>query len=171
MKEKDNVDDGIGVPDLQLSLFLLAAWVIIFIVNIKGIKSSGKVSYFLAIFPYCVLFTLLVKASMLEGALEGIKYFIKPNFSKLLDPMVSYKSHIVKTKGWITYRIFSAIKFNFLLNIFLKKFLKKILQQKNFCKLSSPCTHLKILGLVLCNNSTFLQYFDWSWKHRLLRFL
>jgi solute carrier family 6 amino acid transporter-like protein 5/7/9/14 len=88
MKEKDSVEDGIGVPDLQLALFLFASWIVIFIVNIKGIKSSGKVSYFLALFPYCVLITLLVKASMLEGALNGIKYFIKPDFSKLLEPQV-----------------------------------------------------------------------------------
>lgn len=89
MKEKENIEDGIGAPDLQLSLFLFASWIVIFIVNIKGIKSSGKVAYFLAIFPYTVLFVLLVKASMLEGALDGIKYFIKPDFSRLLEPQVS----------------------------------------------------------------------------------
>ena len=55
----------------------------------KGVKSSGKVSYFLALFPYAVLITLLIRALTLEGAWNGIKFFITPDFSKLLKPQVS----------------------------------------------------------------------------------
>lgn len=92
MKETDSIENGIGVPDLKLASFLGLSYLVIFFVNIKGIKSSGKFSYFLALFPYIVLFTFLGKSLTLDGAFEGIKFFLTPNFSKLLEPQVSINS-------------------------------------------------------------------------------
>ncbi|CAL4125892.1 unnamed protein product, partial [Meganyctiphanes norvegica] len=43
---KDNIDDGIGVPDWRLALCLLFSWFVIGLTLIKGVKSSGKLSYF-----------------------------------------------------------------------------------------------------------------------------
>lgn len=57
---------------------------------IKGIKSSGKASYFLAVFPYIVMLILLVRSATLDGAVEGMMYFIKPQWNKLLDAKVWY---------------------------------------------------------------------------------
>lgn len=88
IKQKDDISDGLGYPDWQLTLWLLLAWIVVYFVIIKGIKSSGKISYFLALFPYLVLITLLVRASTLEGTWEGIKYFITPDFNMLLEPKV-----------------------------------------------------------------------------------
>lgn len=51
----------------------------------KGIKTSGKVIYFAATFPYAVLLTLLVMGLTQTGAWEGVKYFITPDFKKLLE--------------------------------------------------------------------------------------
>ncbi|XP_055710093.1 sodium-dependent nutrient amino acid transporter 1-like isoform X2 [Phlebotomus papatasi] len=90
LKAKDQIDDGIGVPDWKLTLWLLLAWVMVFIVICRGVKSSGKVAYFLAIFPYVVMITLLIRASTLEGSGEGILYFLRPQFSELLNPKVWY---------------------------------------------------------------------------------
>lgn len=66
---------------------------------IKGVKSSGKASYFLALFPYVVLLTLFIKGLTLKGAIDGIKYFLKPDWSKMLEPKVKqnysdYKENI-----------------------------------------------------------------------------
>ncbi|XP_053686016.1 sodium-dependent nutrient amino acid transporter 1-like [Sabethes cyaneus] len=85
-----NVDDGIGVPDWKLVLCLLACWICITALLIKGIKSSGKASYVLAIFPYIILFVLLIRSCTLEGAIDGIKYFVQPQWEKLLEPNVWY---------------------------------------------------------------------------------
>lgn len=90
IKQKDDISDGIGFPDWQLSLWLLLAWLAVFLVIVKGVKSSGKVAYFLAIFPYVVMLILLVRACTLEGAWKGIKYFITPKFEQLLEPKVSF---------------------------------------------------------------------------------
>jgi len=90
LKKSFNIDDGLGIPDWQLVLCLLFSWLIICLILIKGIASSGKVAYFTAIFPYVVLFTLLVRGVTLDGASEGILYFIRPQWEKLFLPEVWY---------------------------------------------------------------------------------
>jgi solute carrier family 6 (neurotransmitter transporter, glycine) member 5/9 len=68
-----------------LTLCLLTAWSFIGIVLLKGIKSSGKVAYFLAVFPYIVLMILLIRSMTLVGAIDGILYFIVPEWEKLFE--------------------------------------------------------------------------------------
>ena len=91
-KSQSGLDDGISLPDSRLTICLFAAWVLIFSVLSRGVKSSGKAAYFLAIFPYIVLITILIKGLTLPGALNGIKYFITPQWEKLLDIHVSLDS-------------------------------------------------------------------------------
>lgn len=69
---------------------LVISWTIIFIILAKGIKSSGKVSYVLAIFPYIMLSILLVKTLTLEGSLDGIKEFFTPRWNEIMKPGVWY---------------------------------------------------------------------------------
>ncbi|KAK9300396.1 hypothetical protein QLX08_006927 [Tetragonisca angustula] len=90
LQEKDSIDDGIGLPDWKLTLCLLVSWSSVVLITFQGVKSSGKFSYFLAIFPYVVLLALLVRAVTLEGAATGILFFITPEWSKLLEPNVWY---------------------------------------------------------------------------------
>ncbi|XP_057323724.1 sodium-dependent nutrient amino acid transporter 1-like [Microplitis mediator] len=90
LNEKENIDDGIGWPDWKLTLCLFASWLCIFGVLVRGVKSSGKAAYFLALFPYVIMIALLVRAVTLEGARDGIIFFIKPNWAKLFDPSVWY---------------------------------------------------------------------------------
>ncbi|XP_052900292.1 sodium-dependent nutrient amino acid transporter 1-like [Anopheles moucheti] len=90
LKELDGIDDGIGLPDLRLTLFLVLSWSLVFLTLIKGVKSSGKASYFLALFPYIVMTVLLVRACTLPGAVDGIVYFLKPQWDKIYDPKVWY---------------------------------------------------------------------------------
>lgn len=88
LKELTNIDNGIGAPDLYLTLALLVAWLVIMLVLIKGIHSSGKASYFLALFPYVIMVVLLVRSVTLEGASTGIIYFFKPQWDRILEPKV-----------------------------------------------------------------------------------
>ena len=67
-----NVGD-IGEIKWDLALCLLASWIIVFACLAKGVKSSGKVVYFTATFPYLILIILLVRGLLLEGAYDGIR--------------------------------------------------------------------------------------------------
>ncbi|KAG1710471.1 Sodium- and chloride-dependent glycine transporter 1 [Nymphon striatum] len=75
----------IGEIRWQLACCLLLAWMVIFFCLIKGIKSSGRVVYFTATFPYIVLFILFIRGVTLEGAYEGIKFYMVPKWDKLSD--------------------------------------------------------------------------------------
>ncbi|KAH8236195.1 hypothetical protein KR026_006411, partial [Drosophila bipectinata] len=95
IKEKLDISDGIGNPDWKLTLALLTSWVVIFLVIMRGVKSSGKAAYFLALFPYVVLIVLLIRAVTLEGAREGIIFFLEPQWGELLNPTV-WKNAVVQ---------------------------------------------------------------------------
>ncbi|XP_050490048.1 sodium-dependent nutrient amino acid transporter 1-like [Bombus huntii] len=90
LQEKDSIDDGVGLPDWKLTLCLLFSWLCVILITFQGVKSSGKASYFLAIFPYIILLSLLIRAVTLEGAGTGILFFLTPKWSKLLEPSVWY---------------------------------------------------------------------------------
>ncbi|XP_068143613.1 sodium- and chloride-dependent glycine transporter 1 [Drosophila tropicalis] len=64
---------------------LLITWIIIYLCLFGGIKSMGKVVYFTAPFPYVLLFVLFIRGITLPGAWGGIKFFIYPEWDRLLD--------------------------------------------------------------------------------------
>ncbi|CAN9512332.1 unnamed protein product [Ophioblennius macclurei] len=79
--------DETGTVIWQLALCLLLSSIVVAAALIKGIKSSGKVVYFTATFPYLVIFILLVRGVTLEGAETGINYYIgtQSNLTKLTE--------------------------------------------------------------------------------------
>ncbi|XP_021369953.1 sodium- and chloride-dependent creatine transporter 1-like isoform X2 [Mizuhopecten yessoensis] len=82
------ISDGIenmGTIKWDLALCLLLAWVIVYVCICKGIRSSGKVIYVTATAPYLFMLALLIRNSVLEGALDGVIYYLKPDLAKLLD--------------------------------------------------------------------------------------
>ncbi|XP_067903922.1 sodium- and chloride-dependent neutral and basic amino acid transporter B(0+)-like isoform X2 [Heterodontus francisci] len=82
--------DETGEIVWYLALCLFLAWLIVGAALSKGIKSSGKVVYFTATFPYVVLTILLIRGVTLEGAEKGIEFYIgsQSDFSKLTDAEV-----------------------------------------------------------------------------------
>lgn len=85
-----NIDNGLGNLNLPLAGCLVLSWCFLFITLVKGVKSSGKVAYFTAIFPYAVLFVLLIRGVTLPGAWKGIKIFLMPDWGKLIKTEVWY---------------------------------------------------------------------------------
>lgn len=75
----------LGAIKFDLAFFLLLSWLIVNVCVMKGVKSSGKVVYFTATFPYVVLLILLVRGLTLEGAGEGLRFLFIPDWNKLGD--------------------------------------------------------------------------------------
>ncbi|XP_049699566.2 sodium-dependent nutrient amino acid transporter 1 isoform X2 [Helicoverpa armigera] len=90
LRQSDGIHDGIGAPIWDLTLSLFVSWLIIFLIVARGVKSSGKAAYFLALFPYVVMFILLIRAVTLPGAEMGILFFITPKWEKILEMRVWY---------------------------------------------------------------------------------
>ena len=44
--------------------------------------------YFTATSPYVLMFVLLIRGVTLEGASTGLRYYLLPEWSRLLDPQV-----------------------------------------------------------------------------------
>lgn len=80
----DGIEDLGGVK-WDLALCLLLSWIIVVVCLMKGIKTSGKVVYFAATFPYVILITLMITGLCQPGAVNGVLYFITPSFERLLD--------------------------------------------------------------------------------------
>ncbi|XP_054619409.1 sodium-dependent neutral amino acid transporter B(0)AT1-like [Dunckerocampus dactyliophorus] len=62
---------------------LLAAWTVICICCIRGIRTSGKAAYITAILPYVVLAIFLIRGLTLKGAFSGIKFLFTPEVAEL----------------------------------------------------------------------------------------
>jgi len=85
MMETDTDLDNVGGFNINLIGCLLVAWLLVLVCLIKGVKSSGKVVWFTALFPYVVLIILLVRGVTLPGASRGIHFFLMPKWEKLLE--------------------------------------------------------------------------------------
>lgn len=80
--------DNLGPINWQIAICLFLVYLICYFSLWKGIKMSGKVVWFTAIFPYVVLTILLIRGVTLPGAEKGIEYYLKPDFHKLWEPSV-----------------------------------------------------------------------------------
>ncbi|XP_057694538.1 sodium- and chloride-dependent GABA transporter 2-like [Corythoichthys intestinalis] len=78
----------IGSIRWEVLLCLLALWVICYFCIWKGVKSTGKVVYFTATFPYVMLLILLIRGLTLPGARQGVEFYLLPELSRLTDSQV-----------------------------------------------------------------------------------
>ncbi|CAH8680877.1 unnamed protein product [Schistosoma rodhaini] len=86
-----SISDGIhniGTIQWDLALCLLFTWIIIYLCIWNGIKSSTKIMYVTALLPYGFMIILLIRTALLDGALNGLIQYLKPNWSKLTDMTV-----------------------------------------------------------------------------------
>ncbi|XP_070830096.1 sodium- and chloride-dependent betaine transporter-like [Chaetodon trifascialis] len=77
--------EELGSVRWELALCLLACWVFCYFSIWKSVRSSGKVAYFTATFPYVMLIILLIRGLTLPGAWDGIYYYLYPDLNRLAN--------------------------------------------------------------------------------------
>lgn len=91
-----NISNGVfelGKPQLWLVAALFVCWIWIILCTWKGIKTVGKVVYVTVTVPWLILIIFVVRGLTLPGAIEGISYYLTPNFKALADPEVWHAAY------------------------------------------------------------------------------
>ena len=126
--------DGIRGPML---LCLALAWIIVYLIIMKGIKSSGYVVYFTAGFPYIVMTIFFIRGITLPGATEGLMHMFNPDvscaflyiFKFLSIRMYSNPSLIPFVKSGTYWSIFTKVCLSW------TRFDLQVFYTSNFCPL------------------------------------
>lgn len=85
---KSKVIEDQGEMRWELVACLAFAWSTCWLSVSKGVKSSGKVAWVTAIYPYLILSALFIRAITLPGAADGIYFYLNPDFAKLKETTV-----------------------------------------------------------------------------------
>ncbi|XP_075871330.1 sodium- and chloride-dependent GABA transporter 2-like [Nelusetta ayraudi] len=80
--------EEIGSIRWEVLLCLIVMWIVCYFCIWKGVKSTGKVVYFSATFPYAMLLILLIRGLTLPGALEGVQFYLMPDIKRIADAQV-----------------------------------------------------------------------------------
>jgi len=56
---------------------------------VNHVTAAVQVVYFTATFPYVILTILLVRGALLPGAIDGVKFYMIPQWDKVTKPKVT----------------------------------------------------------------------------------
>ena len=76
---------GFSVPVL---IALAITWIIVWLSLYNGVKTVGKVVLWTVPLPIVLLIILVIRAVTLPGALDGLTYYLRPDWQALLKPDV-----------------------------------------------------------------------------------
>ncbi|MEA1913100.1 MAG: sodium-dependent transporter [candidate division WOR-3 bacterium] len=74
---------GIQMPVL---IGLAITWISIYLCLFRGVKILGKIVYFTVCIPWLLLIIMVIRGLSLPGAIEGLNFYLTPDFSVLLKP-------------------------------------------------------------------------------------
>lgn len=80
-----NAPEILGSIRLPVVLGLLCIWLLIYLILRKGVKNIGRVVLITVPLPTILLVILAIRGLTLPGAMEGISFYLTPDFSKLLN--------------------------------------------------------------------------------------
>ena len=78
----------LGDIHIPILLGLIAIWTSIFLILYKGVGRIGKIVALTVPLPTILLIILTIRGLTLPGAINGVNYYLTPDFSKLLDANV-----------------------------------------------------------------------------------
>jgi NSS family neurotransmitter:Na+ symporter len=78
----------LGGIQWYLVLGNVVTWAVIFLVIFKGVKVVGKVVTWTVCIPWALILILIIRGVTLQGSANGLDFYLRPNFSHLLNPTV-----------------------------------------------------------------------------------
>ncbi|MFH1676582.1 MAG: sodium-dependent transporter [bacterium] len=78
----------LGMISIPLLIGLIMTWLWIYFAIRKGVHSVGKMVLVTVPLPLLILVILFLRAVTLEGAMDGIRIYLTPDFSRLTDVKV-----------------------------------------------------------------------------------
>jgi NSS family neurotransmitter:Na+ symporter len=78
----------LGGVQMQIVFALLFIWTSIYLILYKGVKSIGKIVAITVPLPTILLFILTIRGLTLPGAIDGLSFYLTPDFAKLASPSV-----------------------------------------------------------------------------------
>ena len=77
-----------GGINLQIVFALLFIWTSIYLILYKGVRSIGKVVAITVPLPTALLIILAIRGVTLPGAMDGLSFYLTPDFAGLASPSV-----------------------------------------------------------------------------------
>ena len=63
----------------------------------RHVRGDMQVVYLTATFPYVILTILLIRGALLPGAIDGVKFYMIPEWHKLAKPKVCVRHSLLST--------------------------------------------------------------------------
>jgi len=83
----------LGAPIWYLVIGMLFTWTLIYFILRKGVKNVSKVVLITVPLPLILLGVLLIRGITLPGAVEGIRFYLEPDFSQLSNPSIWLRAY------------------------------------------------------------------------------
>jgi len=76
----------IGPPAWKIVAGSIASWLLIYFCLFRGVKWVSKVVLLTVPLPWIMLVILAVRGLTLDGAMQGLEFYLEPRWAKLLEP-------------------------------------------------------------------------------------
>jgi len=83
-----NETHKMGQVRLPIVISLLAIWIGMYFSIFRGVKWIGKIVLWAVPLPLLMLFILVIRGLTLEGAMQGLEYYLEPDWSALKNVVV-----------------------------------------------------------------------------------
>ena len=80
--------DGIGAFNTGTMIGLAATWLCVYLAIAKGVHRVGKVVMITVPLPLIILLILAIRGLTLDHSMDGLSYYLAPDWGKLSDPEV-----------------------------------------------------------------------------------
>jgi len=78
---------ALGRMQWHIVISLVITWMAMYLCIFRGVRLVGKVVMWTVPLPWLMLLILTIRGLTLDGAIQGLEYYLEPNWSRLADPV------------------------------------------------------------------------------------